>query len=283
MSSSSAKLIFNALTKHASSGSSYMYRYVPEALTCPAEGVALNYKDLLENVTNVSKGLILEGFGPNTKIAASFPNSSSNVILQLACSITGTTYVSCKDPADLSDISKQFECHGTTTEDFEWLLKKSSISIDIEDIFTAKENSKYAYYNASVKETALKSLVSLAKTTSKHFRMTEKDITIVPVSLNHTMGMGFGVLPSLLSGGSVVLPSPSPSPELVVKALLELQATLLIADTHLVAKVNELGAGQSFEKFRGGLVKIGSGEDIDSNETRDILGVTVDTVGVPKK
>ena len=126
-------------------------------------------------------------------------------------------------------------------------------------------------------------MVSLAKTTSKHFRMTEKDITIVPVSLNHTMGMGFGVLPSLLSGGSVVLPSPSPSPELVVKALLELQATLLIADTHLVAKVNELGAGQSFEKIRGGLVKIGSGEDIDSNETRDILGVTVDTVGVPKK
>ena len=281
----SAAKIFTALTKHAGSGSSYMYRYVPEALVAPSEGVALNYKDLLEQVTNLSQGLIAEGFGPNTSIAASFPNVSANVTLQLACAITGTSFVTCKDPNDLSDTSTTFNCHGTTSQDFSWLLKSAgkNTSTALKNICIATEESQYAFYNGSAKETTIDGLVSLASMTAAHFNMHDKDTIVVPVSLNHTMGMAFGVLPGLLSGGAVVLPSPTPDPERVVQALREQQATLLIADTHLVAKVNELGANETFHAFRGGLVKVGSGEAISTEEVREVLNVKMDTVGVVKK
>ena len=278
----SAKVILNALQKHARGGSNYMYRYVPEAIVTPSEGLSLNYADLLAQVTNLSKGLLDEGFGPSTRICASLPNTQANVQLQLACAITGTTLITCKEPSDLESVAAKFDCQGTTSQDFEWLTQKSNKAGRTADILTATGMEEFAFYNGAAKETKLDHLVQLARVTSKHFQMTEKDIVVVPVSLNHTMGMAFGVLPALLSGAAVVLPSATPDPALVVKALADQQATLLIADTHLMGKVNELGQGNEFQAFRGGLVKVGSGEDISTVEVRSVLNVTMETVGVVK-
>lgn len=278
----SAKVILNALQKHARGGSNYMYRYVPEAIVTPSEGLSLNYADLLAQVTNLSKGLLDEGFGPSTRICASLPNTQANVQLQLACAITGTTLITCKEPSDLESVAAKFDCQGTTSQDFEWLTQKSNKAGSTADILTATGMEEFAFYNGAAKETKLDHLVQLARVTSKHFQMTEKDIVVVPVSLNHTMGMAFGVLPALLSGAAVVLPSATPDPALVVKALADQQATLLIADTHLMGKVNELGQGNEFQAFRGGLVKVGSGEDISTVEVRSVLNVTMETVGVVK-
>ena len=259
-----------------------MYRYVPEAIVTPSEGLSLNYADLLAQVTNLSKGLLDEGFGPSTRICASLPNTQANVQLQLACAITGTTLITCKEPSDLESVAAKFDCQGTTSQDFEWLTQKSNKAGSTADILTATGMEEFAFYNGAAKETKLDHLVQLARVTSKHFQMTEKDIVVVPVSLNHTMGMAFGVLPALLSGAAVVLPSATPDPALVVKALADQQATLLIADTHLMGKVNELGQGNEFQAFRGGLVKVGSGEDISTVEVRSVLNVTMETVGVVK-
>lgn len=279
----SAKRILHALTQHSSKSTNFMYKYVPEALVSPSEGIAYNYLDLAKQVTDTSKGLLQSGYGPNTRIAACLPNLSSNVILQLSCAITGTTLITNKIPEELDDVAKSFDCKGIY--DYHLTMSAGQKSgISSKDIHTATGNEEFAYYNAGKKETTLDSLMALADTTAKHFNMNEEDTICVPVSLNHTMGMAFGILPALLSGSTVVLPSGTPDPELLVNALRDQQATLFVGDTHLVKAVNELGADEKLAKYalRGGLIKIGSGEIISTEETRDVLGVTFDTVGIAK-
>lgn len=280
-----SKRIYSALTKHAATSTNYLYKYTPEALVSPSEGISWSYKDLLSQVTNTSKGLIDQGFGPNTSIAASLPNVSSNVTLQLACALTGTTLVTTKDPASLDEAAKKFGCRDVLVlGDVEAKLTNAGAkNRSVRDICISTDQEEFAFYGAGAKETTLSSLLVCSDTTSSHFSMVPADVVACPVALNHTMGMGFGVLPALLSGASVVLPSPTPDPTLLMDALRDQLVTLLVADTHLTVKMNEMRGGEIFQSLRGGLVKVGSGEAIVTTVGMEVAGCQFDTVGVAKK
>ena len=278
-----SRRIYTALTKHASTSTNYLYKYTPEAIVSPTEGVSWSYKDLLEHVTNTSKGLISQGFGPNTKIAASLPNVSSNVTLQLACAITGTTLVTTKDPTSLNEVADKFGCRDVLVlGDVETKLVSAGKNSDVSDICISTDQEEFAFYGAGAKETTLTSLLECSDRTLSHFKMVEADVLACPVALNHTMGMGFGVLPAVLSGSSIVLPSPTPDPTLLMDALRNQLVTLLVADTHLTVKLNEMRGGETFQSLRGGLVKVGSGEAIE-NGNMEVVGCLFDKVGVAKK
>ena len=243
--------------------------------------VAYNYSDLFQIVQDTSKGLLSMGYGPNSRIATCLLNTSTNVVFQLSCALTGTTLVTTKDPLGVQDLSDQFQCNGIFTQDVYEELQEIGKRSNIKDICQAKGDEEFAIYGGGKTSVSLDSLVALADKTAQHFSLTKDDVIAVPVSLNHSMGMGCGILPALLSGSQAVLPANIVDPELIVEALLNQQATLLIADTHMLNEVNTLGKGKKFA-LRGGLVKIGSGEDISSTEVRDVLGVSFDTIGVPR-
>ena len=65
----------------------------------------------------------------------------------------------------------------------------------------------------------LATLWSQGEAVREELSLTPRDQICVPVTLNHAMGMGFGIMAALGAGASVVLPSPAPDAESTLAAL----------------------------------------------------------------
>jgi len=134
------------------------------------------------------------------------------------------------------------------------------------------------FYNSST-GVSLEKLFAQGEATQQQLGLTAEDSVCLPITMNHSMGMGFGVLAALLSEATIVLPGTAPEASSTMAALQELECTVLFADTHTY---NTLPQEAVLPKLRTGVVKIGSGEAFGLAEPRMFAGVELHTIGKPK-
>ena len=144
------------------------------------------------------------------------------------------------------------------------------------------------------KVTSGMTLASAAARAAAALDVRETDAVCVPVPLGHAMGFGFGALAALTSGARLVLPPTMGSAadgdaarramfEATLEALRSEKCTLVVADSHVTRSANELAPDLSgLDALRGGLVKVGSGDDVGMQDPVKFLGVDLLTVGVAK-
>ena len=154
---------------------------------------------------------------------------------------------------------------------------------------TQIEGSAFAhaqYGGADAAPTSLSRLLDIGDSVRTHLSLTEEDVICVPVNMNHTMGFGFGVVPAILAGASVVLPSTTTSVETTLAAMKNQACTILIADSHVTKVLQADKVTRSHApSLRGGLVKVGSGETISDGQSAVGLfdgTVTLSAVGTPR-
>merc|ERR1719408_648195 len=116
--------------------------------------------------------------------------------------------------------------------------------------------------------------------------MTENDVVLVSITLNHLFGIGSAVSSSLLSGATIVLPdasgvtgcgSPSQRAEATLNYLDSLKCSLLFADTHTLKALKAAGQAD-LKSLRGGVCKVGSGTDF-LEEMEEYAGTSLFTMG----
>ena len=301
--------LHRALCDRATSSTNYLYKYTREALASPTEGIAWSYADLNNKVHTLAHGLTAAGFKIGDKIGAKLPNSADNVVVQLASAVLGLRVVTVKDAALLPEIgckgwvkvggdgnseptltmpdgaSKgQRTLHSVMEEgaarddgrNFETGIPAANLAID--------EFAQYGGVDASC--TPLGTLLDIGDNVCSHLSLTEEDVVCVPVNLNHSMGFGFGVVPAILSGASIILPSTETSVETTIAALQNQACTILIADSHItkVLVADDVSATKA-PSLRGGLVKVGSGESISDGPGAVPLfngRATLSAVGTPR-
>jgi len=134
------------------------------------------------------------------------------------------------------------------------------------------------FYN-SAKGVSLESLFAQGEATQQQLGLGAEDSLCLPVTMNHSMGMGFGVLAALLSEATIVLPGTTPDVTSTMAALQDLECTVLFADTHTY---KTLPQDAVLPKLRTGVVKIGSGEGFGLADPRRFAGIDLVTVGKPK-
>ena len=304
------RLVHAALLKHAGAASNlgFGYRATNPAVTSNAEGIFWTYEDLNARVHHAAHALLARS-SVGGSIVSVLPNTAHNLLLQLACAVSGTRLVTAKAPQAIPDLVQKFKCSAWADVDSSGQTVMHTAgatggSMPIEDFLDIgrgfddgthfaggkdlpeDEGLEFAYYGGGAAHTSLESLLGVADATRAHLSIKEDDVLCCPVALNHTMGMGFGVLPCVMAGAGIVLPSPAPDASATMAALRDQQCTLLVADTHvvnaLVEKEEAEPAAANGLQLRGGLVKVGSGEDISANFAREIFGATLDAVGKPR-
>merc|ERR1712039_716356 len=116
--------------------------------------------------------------------------------------------------------------------------------------------------------------------------ITDKDVVLVSITLNHLFGIGSAVSAALQSGAAIVLPdasgvvgcgNPSQRAQKTLEYLDVLGCTLLYADTHTHKALVEAGPGQ-LKSLRGGICKIGSGTTF-LESTAELSGVQLLHIG----
>jgi len=121
-------------------------------------------------------------------------------------------------------------------------------------------------------------LLELGDMTVAKLKLTNQDRVCLPLSLNHQMGMGFGVLSALSAGSRVVLPSEEDEND-TMKTMTEEKCSILFADSHTY---KDLPCG-STQWARCGVLKVGSGDDFNNANADHKWGnVSFLSVGVPR-
>eukprot|EP00656_Telonema_subtile_P030105 TRINITY_DN33122_c0_g1_i2.p2 TRINITY_DN33122_c0_g1~~TRINITY_DN33122_c0_g1_i2.p2 ORF type:complete len:184 (+),score=54.78 TRINITY_DN33122_c0_g1_i2:379-930(+) len=137
----------------------------------------------------------------------------------------------------------------------------------------------FAYYN-SVKGVSLEQLLDQGAAVQEQLQLTAEDTICLPITLNHSMGMGLGVMAALQSDAAVVLPNHNgPDADSTLSALSEERCTILFADTHTY---KNLPVDASMPLLRAGLVKVGSGEQFGLGDVHSFGGCELTTVGKPR-
>ena len=143
------------------------------------------------------------------------------------------------------------------------------------------------YFYNSAKGMSQAELISAGDAAAAELALGPADSVCLPITLNHSFGFGSGAMAALRSGATLVLPSATPGNSGdTLAAITDHGCTVLYADTHTLKGMlseEEAAAGNLDlpEAFRGGLVKIGSGERIGLAEPRLVDGRELMTVGKP--
>lgn len=162
------------------------------------------------------------------------------------------------------------------------------------DAGRATTTSDARYYFGSDRATSGMALASCAERAVAALRMTSADAVCSPVPLGHAMGFGFAALAALTSGARLVIPPTIGSAtdgkdarramfDATLETVRSERCTLVVADSHLTRVAEELRVDVSdLTHLRGGLIKIGSGDEIGLAPPVEFLGARLTTVGAPK-
>jgi acyl-CoA synthetase (AMP-forming)/AMP-acid ligase II len=270
------------------------------ALVAPAQNLRWSYGELAARVEAVAATLQQDGA---RTVGVALGSVGENVAAQLGAVVAGVDVATVKLGTDVEANAAAFQAAADS-------LGCRKVFVGVNDAVQYGEVSGIAgvvlaepeaaaaagggggggstyYYNSVTKGVGLAELLALGQATAAELRLGPDDRVCVPVTLNHAMGFGFGVLGALSAGAAIVLPSPSPDALFTLAALKSEGATVLLADSHTAASLDALSLGggvapvAGLAALRAGLIKVGSGEAFGLGEPRDCLGVGLTTVGKP--
>ena len=253
-------------------------------------------------------------YKPGDRIAMRLGSCRENVVTQLAAAIAGYSVVTVKTGEALGAAVDTLACRGVVVDAADAMHAATSAAhhppivvandaglevpgavsfgeldnstgtslaeLGAYECAQSQDHEEFAFYNAS-KPTSLASLIVQGESTAAELSLTADDRICLPITLNHSMGMGFGVLAALSSGASIVLPSPTPDADLTVAAVRDEDCTILFADSHTLKNLPADSVASDQPSLRGGIIKVGSGEAFGVGSPRVWAGVRLTTVGKP--
>ena len=230
------------------------------------------------------------------------PSVAENILVQLAASLANISVVTVKNVEQI-DALEELQCKGTvlSLENHLSSGRAAPATAIVPPIVTgtSQVTGDFLRFNELLAAPAMPLAADVPSNTSEHFYGTSRGVSsaallqgganaaealqlqpndriCLPITPNHIFGFGSGIMAAVHAGAAIVLPSPSPSAEATLQALQD-GCTLLYADTHTLEALQE----PSFELpgFRGGLVKVGSGDAISVSPPRSFAGKLMKTVG----
>lgn len=271
------------------------------ALTSPFQGgEKLTYQDLSRTTNALAAWLSTYGFEKNDLIVSDLPNTSENLLLQIACNRIGVGYGTAKD---LEFMAKNFvKVQGAVSAVDSGFLAKVGLPFPYlsgeflrdlidnglnafmdEDLDEGDEFTNHAFYNSATGYTNQQALLHGSEAANA-LRITGDDTICISVTLCHPFGMGSAACSAFLSGAAIALPAvggiqgcgvPSERAAATLSVLESEKCTILFADTHTLKALPEPSHRLS---LRDGVVKIGSGTAFLS-ERREYGGVHLKTMG----
>ena len=139
---------------------------------------------------------------------------------------------------------------------------------NVDDGDSHDESTALGYFNGS--KITNGECLDLGEKLRGHLQLTDEDKVCVSVTLYHAFGIGTAVAGAFQAGAAVVLPAvgglqgcgvPSQRAEVTMQVMLNERCSILIADTHTIKALDELGATTKLPDLRGGVCKVGPGSD----------------------
>lgn len=271
------------------------------ALISPFQKQQYTYEQLVSDTNAMAGFLSLYGFEKKDLLVSDLPNTTENLLVQLACNRLGVAYATAKD---LDGMSKHPKIKGAIcTDPSSGFL--SQVSLPLPTLFgdfvenlaheggldqfrqetadAGDQTAPHAFYNSTTPFTNEEAL-KLGEEAAFQLAVYEEDVVCVSVTLCHAFGMGSAVSSALMMGAAIVLPAvgglhgcgvPSERAAGTLEVLKEEKCTLMFADTHTLKALPEPPHDLH---LRGGICKIGSGSNF-LEETRSYAGAKLMTMG----
>jgi len=250
--------------------------------------VSLSHRELRDQALSFAGKLSRDlGYETGDKIALVLgANCVESIIAQLGAALAGVTVVTAKSPSDAAlsdcrgivmstsvtqDTTPQglmphekhppIVCHddfgvGSASVALFWQSVVDTRPIDMKRI-CIDESRNFGIYGTA-KPITQKEIVELARSMQSELALTADDCVVLPVPLAHSFGFGSGAMATLMAGGTLVLP-PSKDAEVVLQAIQDHHATVLLCDTHIIKAFQEMNMSSDSASLRAGVVKVGSG------------------------
>ncbi|KAL3784578.1 hypothetical protein ACHAWO_005884 [Cyclotella atomus] len=269
------------------------------ALLSPFQSQSYTYSQLQSKTNALAGFLTTFGYQTNDVLISDLPNTSENLILQIACNRAGIRYGTAKNIESMAQFPK---VKGAVCASSSGFLSETNLPlpylggdylVDLmengleeysqEDFDEQNEESVHAYYGNTVGYTNRMALEQ-GRAAAEELVMTEQDVVCVSITLCHAFGIGSAVCSALERGASIVLPAvggiqgcgvPSERAGATFEVLESEKCTLLFADTHTLKALPD---DPMKLHLRGGVCKIGSGSTF-LEEKRKYGGVSLKTIG----
>ena len=256
----------------------------------------------LQHTTNALAGFLSTyGYQKHDLLISDLPNTSENLLLQMACNRIGVYYGTAKSIENMAEYPK---VKGAVCANSSGFLAETNLPVPylggeylvdlihnggLEDYSLEEfddeneEGTAHAFYNSTTPYTN-KSALEQGRMAADELTMTENDVVCISITLCHPFGIGSGVCSALHRGACIVLPAvggiqgcgvPSERARATLDVLESEKCTLLFADSHTLKALPEGSIGLN---LRGGICKIGSGSEF-LEETREYGGVKLKTMG----
>lgn len=282
------------------------------ALKSPFQSHSLTYDQLRRTTKALAGWLDLYGYKKNDLMVSDLPNTSENLLLQLACNRIGVAYATAKNLESMAKFPKVKGAAVSASEGFlvDTALPLPPLSGDFlidlihngglddfqdeeptiisEGTLDEPKTMAHGFYNSTTPFTNEDALTQ-GETAAFELAMCEDDIVCISITLCHAFGMGSAVCSSLTAGATIVLPAvggiqgcgvPSERAKATLDVLKSEQCTLLFADTHTLKLLPEPKHLTDL-CLRGGVCKVGSGSTF-AEETRIYGGIKLKTMGQSK-
>ena len=270
------------------------------AMTSPFQKHKFTYQELSQTSSALAGFLSMYGFEKKDLLVSDLPNTSENLLMQLACNRLGVAYVTAKDMDALAKFPKvkgaictdstgylaetNFPLPCLSGDFLEELIHKGGLDDFSQETADAGDDSTtHAFYNSTVPFTNGDAL-TLGGDAAFQLAIYEEDVICVSVTLSHGFGFGSACSSAFMMGAAIALPAvggirgcgvPSERAAATLEVLQSEKCTLLFADTHTLKALPEPPHDLS---LRGGVCKTGSGSDF-LEETRTYGGVKLMTMG----
>lgn len=266
----------------------------------PEHKTSFTYQELRRTSNALAGFLNLYGYERHDLMVSDLPNTTENLMLQLACNRLGVHYATAKN---LEAMASQFtKVRGAVAATASGFLAETNLPLpyldgsflidlihndglrgfaledhDQEDADGA-EHMAHAFYNSKSGYTNQQALRH-GQEAADQLEMTEKDVVCISITLCHPFGMGTAVCSALQRGSCIALPAvggiqdcgvPSERAAATFELLESEKCTLIFADTHTLKalppalvpdKDDPTKENQYLPHLRGGICKVGSGSD----------------------
>jgi AMP-binding enzyme len=269
------------------------------ALLSPFQGHQFTYEELSKTTSALAGFLTMYGFETKDILVSDLPNTSENLLVQLACNRLGVAYATAKDAQGMSKFTR---VKGAICTDSKGFLADTSLPLPVleadflsalineggldsygYEVADAGGDNPHAFYNSTSAFTNGEAL-QLAEKAAFQLAVHDQDVVCVAITLCHAFGMGSAVASALMMGATIVLPAvggirgcgvPADRAAATLEVLKNQKCTLMFADTHTLKAMPEPPLDLV---LRGGVCKVGSGSDF-LEEFRSYGGAKLMTMG----
>lgn len=281
------------------------------AVVSPFQSQTFTYEELRQTSDALAAFLHLYGYDRHDLLISDLPNTTENLLLQLACNRLGVTYGTVKSWEQMAQFP---QVKGAVTANVAGFLaetslplpylsgdflvdlihgggKKMGVSLNDYALEHHDQESRedaadtpHAFYNSTTNPYTNAQAIQHGQEAAEELIVVEQDVICIAVTLCHAFGMGSAVGSALQRGACIALPAvggiqgcgvPSERAAATFEVLESEKCTLLFADTHTL---KELPDHPERLNLRGGVCKIGSGSDWLA-ETRTYAGIKLRTMG----